>query len=187
MAVATILDVAKRAGVSTATVSRVMRGPKDLVTPKVHGRVLVAVRELAYVPNVAAQSLRVLRSRKLLVTVPDIANPAFAAVLKGVETAARREQYTVLLGDTERRSTNEEAYGLVTEAARSGWADFCGPSPAEGHEAASEFPGSPLRALGERASNSRRGSVWRASQSTIPKQPTMPWITCVAWVTGGSA
>jgi LacI family repressor for deo operon, udp, cdd, tsx, nupC, and nupG len=65
------------------------------------------------VPNSAAQNLRVLRSRKLLVTVPDIANPAFAPVLQGVETAARRQRYTVLLGDTQRQSLNEEPYSII--------------------------------------------------------------------------
>ena len=68
-----IHDVAKRAGVSTATVSRVLTRPA-LVSPETCRRVLQAVRHLDYAPNAAAKNLRTLRTGNLLVTVPDISN-----------------------------------------------------------------------------------------------------------------
>jgi len=72
-----IYEVAKRAGVSTATVSRVLSRP-DVVAPNTRRKVMRAVELLGYVPNSAAKNLRTLRSGKLLVTVPDISNPFFS-------------------------------------------------------------------------------------------------------------
>jgi len=65
-------DVAARAAVSTATVSRVLSNPEK-VSEATRRRVLKAVDQLGYSPNAAAKSLRTLTTRKLLVTVPDIA------------------------------------------------------------------------------------------------------------------
>src|SRR5580765_2168393 len=95
-----IYEVAKRAGVSTATVSRVLSQP-DVVTPDTRHRVMQAVEFLDYAPNSAAKNLRTLRTGKLLVTVPDISNPFFALILQGIEDAAQRDGYAVLLGDTQ--------------------------------------------------------------------------------------
>jgi LacI family repressor for deo operon, udp, cdd, tsx, nupC, and nupG len=110
--VSTIYTVAKRAGVSTATVSRVMSQP-DIVSPSTRHRVLQAVEDLGYTPNSAARHLRTLRSGKLLVTVPDISNPFFALILQGIEDAAHRDGYAVLLGDTQHDETREERYALM--------------------------------------------------------------------------
>jgi LacI family repressor for deo operon, udp, cdd, tsx, nupC, and nupG len=105
--------VAKRAGVSTATVSRVMSGPKQAVSPDTRDRVLRAVAVLGYEPNAAAKNLRTLRSGKLHVTVPDISNPLFSLILQGIEEAAVREGYSVLLGDTQHDAKREERYALM--------------------------------------------------------------------------
>jgi LacI family transcriptional regulator, repressor for deo operon, udp, cdd, tsx, nupC, and nupG len=110
--VSTIYTVAKRAGVSTATVSRVMSQP-DIVSPGTRHKVLQAVEDLGYTPNSAARHLRTLRSGKLLVTVPDISNPFFALILQGIEDAAHRDGYAVLLGDTQHDETREERYALM--------------------------------------------------------------------------
>ena len=110
--VSTIYTVAKRAGVSTATVSRVMSQP-EIVSPGTRHKVLQAVEDLGYTPNSAARHLRTLRSGKLLVTVPDICNPFFAPILQGIEDAAHREGYAVLLGDTQHDETREERYALM--------------------------------------------------------------------------
>src|SRR5687768_11399028 len=98
--VSNIYEVAKRAGVSTATVSRVLSQP-DIVALPTRRRVLAAVQSLGYTPNAAAKNLRTLRTAKLLVTVPDISNPFFAQILQGIEDAAQREGYAVLVGDTQ--------------------------------------------------------------------------------------
>ena len=106
----TILDVAAAAEVSTATVSRVLSNPEK-VTEATRRRVLKAVRQLGYSPNAAAKSLRTLSTRKLLVTVPDIANPFFSLIIQGIEEAALREGYAVVLGDTHHDPVREERYG----------------------------------------------------------------------------
>jgi LacI family repressor for deo operon, udp, cdd, tsx, nupC, and nupG len=106
----TIHDVAARAEVSTATVSRVLSNPEK-VSEGTRGRVLKAVHQLGYSPNAAAKSLRTLTTRKLLVTVPDIANPFFSLIIQGIEEAALREGYAVVLGDTHHDAEREERYG----------------------------------------------------------------------------
>ena len=112
--VATIRDVAREAGVSTATVSRVLSRP-ELVNAETRAAVKTAVENLGYTPNAAAKSLRTLRSGKLLVTVPDIANPFFALILQGIEErrASRR-----LRGAARRhaaRRQTEQQYALMLQ------------------------------------------------------------------------
>ncbi|HEY2682394.1 MAG TPA: LacI family DNA-binding transcriptional regulator, partial [Steroidobacteraceae bacterium] len=106
----TIHDVAKRAQVSTATVSRVLSSPEK-VLEATRRRVLKAVSELGYSPNASAKSLRTLTTRKLLVTVPYIANPFFSQIIQGIEEAAQREGYAVVLGDVHHDPALEERYG----------------------------------------------------------------------------
>ena len=112
--VANIYEVAKRAGVSTATVSRVLSQP-DVVAPTTRRRVLAAVKHLGFTPNSAAANLRTLRTRKLLVTVPDISNPFFSLILQGIEDAALRAGYSVLVGDTQHDQKREERYALMLQ------------------------------------------------------------------------
>src|SRR5215813_14074762 len=107
-----IYEVAKRAGVSPSTVSRVLSQP-EVVSAKTRTRVLRAVDVLGYAPNSAAKNLRTLRTGKLLVTVPDISNPFFALILQGIEDAAQRDGYAVLLGDTQHEEAREERYALM--------------------------------------------------------------------------
>ena len=109
---ATIQDVARDAGVSTATVSRVLSAP-ELVAEATRARVMAAVASLGYQPNFAAKSLRTLKTEKILVTVPDISNPFFSQVIRGVEEAARAAGYSVLLGDTRHEADREEEYAAM--------------------------------------------------------------------------
>lgn len=109
---ATIYEVAKRAGVSTATVSRVLSQP-DLVAPTTRRKVLAAVERLGYHPTAAAKNLRTHRTGKLLVTVPDLANPFFALILQGIEEAAARGGYSVLVGDTQHDEGREDRYASM--------------------------------------------------------------------------
>src|SRR5215471_17188661 len=110
--VANIYEVARRAGVSTATVSRVLSQP-TMVSPDTRRKVMQAVELLDYAPNSAAKNLRTLRTGKLLVTVPDISNPFFSLILQGIEDAAQRAGYSVLLGDTQHDDKREERYALM--------------------------------------------------------------------------
>jgi LacI family transcriptional regulator, galactose operon repressor len=101
-------DVARLAGVSTATVSRVLndRGPmSDLA----RDRVLRAVRELDYHPNWLARSLRSRRTDTIGLVVPDIENPFFTALVKGVEHEASARGWNVILGNSDEDIQREES------------------------------------------------------------------------------
>ena len=84
----TIRDVAERAGVSLGTASRVLNG-NPTVRPQVREAVEIAIRELNYVPNAAARTLRSTRTRTIGVILPDLLNPMTVRLLRGVEDAAR--------------------------------------------------------------------------------------------------
>ena len=94
---ATIRDVALRAGVSTATVSRVLAGignPK----PETAAAVLAAAQALDYRPSGVARSLRMKRTRTLGLIVTDIQNPFFPELVQAADQAARALGYSILLG-----------------------------------------------------------------------------------------
>jgi len=93
---ATIHDVAARAGVSAATVSRVLNG-KSVVREETQKQVLEAARKLSYVPNVAARSLSSRRSQTLGIVLPDVHGEFFSEVIRGIDLAARQEGYHVLV------------------------------------------------------------------------------------------
>ena len=109
---ATIYEVAKRARVSTATVSRVLSLP-GVVAPTTRRRVLKAVEQLGYEPNSTAKQLRTLQTRKIIVSVPDISNPFFSLILQGIESTAQREGYAVLVGDTQHDEKREDFYAMM--------------------------------------------------------------------------
>lgn len=94
---ATIRDVARKAGVSTATVSRVLAGignPK----PDTTAAVVSAVEELDYRPSAVARSLRMKRTRTLGLIVTDIQNPFFPELVRAADSAARLLEYSIILG-----------------------------------------------------------------------------------------
>ena len=96
---ATILDVAARAGVHAATVSRTINVPEK-VAPETRLRVEAAIRDLGFVPNRAARGLITGRTGNVAVIVPDITNPHFGSLVRSVERSARRSELQVLLVDT---------------------------------------------------------------------------------------
>jgi LacI family repressor for deo operon, udp, cdd, tsx, nupC, and nupG len=100
-----IVDVAQHAGVSTATVSRALAAPEQ-VRPALRERVEMAVRDLGYRPNAAAQRLRGRRSRLILVvTLTRWSAPFFAEVLNGIDSELAANGYAMILGnlDLDRR------------------------------------------------------------------------------------
>lgn len=96
---ATIRDVAAKAGVSVATVSRTLNG----IGP-VHGdtskRVLAAARALKYVPHAAARSLSIRRSHTLGVLLPEVHGEFFSEVIRGIDVAARQRGYHILVSSS---------------------------------------------------------------------------------------
>lgn len=96
---ATVEDVAREAGLSVATVSRVLNNSSS-VRPETAARVREAIDRLGYVPNVSARNLRRNESRAILLLSPNFTNPFYAHVMTGVIEEARRYGYDVLLCST---------------------------------------------------------------------------------------
>lgn len=104
-----IKDVAKAAGVSTATVSRVLAN-KPPIRPETRERVLAAIAQLNYRPNLVARSLRAQKSAKIGLVVSDIRNPFFTAIGRAVEDAAYEQGYSVLMCNTDENPEKEMLY-----------------------------------------------------------------------------
>lgn len=102
-----IKDVADAAGVSTATVSRVLAN-KPHVRQEVKKRVLEVVQKLNYRPNRVAQSLRSNSSKIIALIVSDIENPFFQRVSRAVDDAAHEHGYSVMLSNTDENPAKEE-------------------------------------------------------------------------------
>jgi LacI family transcriptional regulator len=96
----TLREVAKLAGVSAMTVSRVVNGNAG-VDPETQRRVEKAIVELNYVPNRLARSLVSRQTKTIGLIIPDVVNPFFAPVVRGAETTARKAGYRVLLCNSE--------------------------------------------------------------------------------------
>ena len=102
---ATISEVALHAGVSPATVSRVMNG-RFLGDPAIAERVRDSARELDYSPNHLARSLALGQTKAIAFVVPDLANPAFQALLSSLSKTAAKDGYRVLVGDSAESPTS---------------------------------------------------------------------------------
>src|SRR6266851_3831201 len=105
---ATVHDVARRAGVSTSTVSHVVNNTR-FVSDELRARVLAAMRELDYTPNAAARMLSLKRSHTIGLIVSDIRNPFFASVARGVEDVAQEQGYTLVLCNSDESAERETA------------------------------------------------------------------------------
>ncbi|OPF71719.1 LacI family transcriptional regulator [Streptomyces antioxidans] len=104
----TIHDVARAAGVSPATVSRVFNGGK--VTPARALSVQEAAAALGFAPNRVARSLRKQRSSVIALIIPDIENPFFTSLARGVEDAAQRTSLSVVLCNSDEDTDKERRY-----------------------------------------------------------------------------
>ncbi|PMN08408.1 DNA-binding transcriptional regulator CytR [Vibrio splendidus] len=106
---ATMKDVAQLAGVSTATVSRALMNPEK-VSVSTRKRVETAVLEAGYSPNTLARNLRRNESKTIITIVPDICDPYFAEIIRGIEDAAVENDYLVLLGDSGQQKKRESSF-----------------------------------------------------------------------------
>ncbi len=123
---ASITDVAKLAGVSTATVSRVVSSAPYAVSPATRARVLEAARALDYVPNALAQGLSKSYSPVVGVIVHDITDPYFAEVVRGVEDAASVGGFLVVTCSSDRIAERELSYVRLLRSMRAATLIFAG-------------------------------------------------------------
>lgn len=109
-----IREVARIADVSVATVSRTMRHP-DRVKEETRKKVFAAIKTAGYRPNMMARNFRAKKAFAIVVLVPNISNPFFSRVIRGIEQISQQEGYSVLLGDTQGLQKRESEYaGLVS-------------------------------------------------------------------------
>ncbi|GAA1600356.1 hypothetical protein GCM10009789_63200 [Kribbella sancticallisti] len=112
---ATISRVAEAAGVSRATVSRVMNG-RSTVAPELAARVLAAAEALDYAPSPVARSLALGRTATIALIVPDLSNPMFQDVLRSLSLAAGEDGHRLLIAESNEHVEDEEI--LAIEARR---------------------------------------------------------------------
>ncbi|NJD01942.1 MAG: LacI family transcriptional regulator [Ruminiclostridium sp.] len=109
MSASTIQDVAKAAGVSVATVSRVINN-SAAVAESTRKAVMAAVKMLNYQPNLLGRNLRRTETRRILVLLPNIGNPFYARIVKGIEDIAHKNGYNVMLCNTDSQAEREKIY-----------------------------------------------------------------------------
>lgn len=131
-AAATILDVARRAGVSTATVSRALAVP-DRVAEETRAKVIAAIAATGYTPNASARNLRARSTKIVLALVPDLNNTFFTPILNAIEDVLSAAGYGMIIGDTRGNARKEAHY---TRFIRAGQVDgvilFTGHLPCDG-------------------------------------------------------
>src|SRR5664280_257937 len=108
----TINDVAKLAGVSAMTVSRVINN-SGYISRETRSRVETAIAELAYVPNAVGRQLRSKRTKMLALVLSDIMNPFFTTIARGVEDVARAQGFSVMFCNTDESEAEEAKYLLM--------------------------------------------------------------------------
>lgn len=114
----TLADVARHAGVSLATASRVLNGSKRSVNDNLRRRVIEAAHTLQYVPNANAQALVNERSAIIGVIIPSVSDPYFAEIIHGIQQAASNAQRLVMVCDVQGDPVRELEYLRLLHAQR---------------------------------------------------------------------
>ena len=109
----TMEEVARRAGVSKTTVSRIINGIPNSASPSTIQRVTKVIEQLGYVPNTLAASLKSFETKTVGIIVGDIENPFFGVVIKGIANTLRNAGYYVILADSGYSFKNERELALV--------------------------------------------------------------------------
>lgn len=104
-----IKAVAEKAGVSVATVSRVLNHP-EVVSPETKEHVLSVMQELDYMPNWFARNLHMNKTNFIALLIPDILDPCYMELAKGVEDVAHQKKYNIMLCNTEADVNKEKEY-----------------------------------------------------------------------------
>lgn len=157
MGEATIRDVAQRAQVSIASVSRVLNG-FDKVSDAVRERVTEAIATLGYVPHAAARSLSISRTHSIGVVLPDLHGEFFSEIVRGMEAVASQRGYLLLLSSLH----NDTKLGTSALRALRGRVDAAvvmAPHLSEEELAATLPPGVPVVLLNTRAARDRHLSI----------------------------
>ncbi len=105
-------DIAKKAGVSVGTASNVLNRP-GIVAPETAKRVLQVIEEMGYNPNGYVKQMSAGHSRTLGLVVPNVSNPFFAEVARGVEDVAAKKNYAVFICNTNESNQREERFMSV--------------------------------------------------------------------------
>ncbi len=106
----TIKEIAKLAGVSTATVSMVVNKKDERISPATREKVLKVIDTYDYVPNRVASSMVTKSTKTIGLVIPDIANPFFPEMARGAEDRANEDGYTVILCNSDNTLAKEDAY-----------------------------------------------------------------------------
>lgn len=110
-----IKDVAREAGVSIATVSRVLNGI-DVVNDETKKKVLDTIEKLGYRPNILARSLKTHKSSTIGIVIPDISNPVYPEIVRGAEDVASIYNYNIMLCNTDLDLEREkESFNVLRE------------------------------------------------------------------------
>lgn len=154
----TISNVAAAAGVSKATVSRVMNGVST-VAPEFADRVRDAADRLGYLPSVTAQNLSRGRTGAVGVLVPDLANPLYTLMLKGIAFQARDDGYHTLVADAN-EEPEQEQWRAAELARQSDGLILCGPRMSDAALAELHEIGVPVVVVNRRPPRGLFPSVW---------------------------
>ena len=104
----TLRDVARKVGVHPSTVSRVLNpSTRSMVTPEIAARVEAAANDLGYRPNPIAYGLKTNRTLTVGVVIPDLTDPLFPPMIRGIEDALAREGYTAIVANTDNDRARE--------------------------------------------------------------------------------
>lgn len=126
----TIKKIAELAGVSTATVSKILNDKDQSISDATRQRVLAIVEKEGYIPNGIAKSLRMKNTKTIGIIMPDVMNLFFSELARGAEDAAERKGYSVILCNSDNNESKEEKYiqilhekmvdGIILTASESG-------------------------------------------------------------------
>ena len=130
----TIKDIARKAEVSVTTVSRIMNNKSEGIRKDTCERVLKVIEELNYRPNSIARSMVTKKTYSIGLVIPDIRNPFFPELVRGVEDVANASQYTVFLCNTDSSHRKETDYLAIMREKNVDGIIFTGPQELQSEE-----------------------------------------------------
>ncbi|WIV12229.1 LacI family DNA-binding transcriptional regulator [Proteiniborus sp. MB09-C3] len=110
--------IARMAGVSTATVSKILNGKDQAISESTRQRVLEIVEREGYIPNAIAKSLKINNTKTIGLIIPDVMNLFFSELAKGVEDSADKRGYSLILCNTDNSTDKEKKYLQVLQSKR---------------------------------------------------------------------